>query len=237
MTNASYGSVYSRTVATMRTLEDLVGPEAMGKAMKLYYERWKFRHPSAADLRDALAEGTGHPELVKRIFDQQVYGTDRVDAGIVNLKSEEQVPRAGTVVKDGKRVTITRKQVDEEIAKARKAWRKAHKGAKHGGPYPWLTTLVVRRTGAPLPRTVKVNFADGSSQTVSWDDGSRWKRFTFTRPVKAVSAELDPDRRLYLDANSLNDSYRIKKDRSASNRWTADAQAFVQSFYTFLGTL
>jgi len=52
-----------------------------------------------------------------------------------------------------------------------------------------------------------------------------------------VSAELDPGRELYLDANSLNDSYRIKKDDSAASRWTADAQAFVQSFYTFLGTL
>lgn len=237
MTNMSYGSVYSRTSATMRTLEDLVGYKAMGKAMKLYYERWKFRHPSAADLRDALAEGTGHPGLVKQIFDAQVYGTQRVDASVVNLKSEEQVPRAGTVVKGGKRVTITRKQVKKEIAKARKAWRKDHKGAKHGGPYPWLTTLVVRRTGAPLPRTVKVNFADGSSRTVKWDDGSRWKRFTFTGPFKAVSAELDPGRKLYLDANSLNDSYRIKKDSSAANRWTTDAQAFLQSFYTFLGTL
>ena len=237
MTSASYSTVYPRTVATMRTLEALVGHEAMGKAMKLYYQRWKFRHPSAADLRDALAEGTGQPELVKQIFDAQVYGTKRVDASIVSLRSEQQVPRAGTVLKDGKRVTITREQVKKEIATTRRAWRKGHEKDKHRGPYPWLTTLVVRRTGAPLPRTVKVDFADGSSQTVAWDDASRWKRFTFTRPVKAVSAELDPGRILYLDADILNNSYRIRKDPSASSRWTADAQALVQTFYTFLGTL
>ena len=59
MSNSSYGSVYARTASTMRTIENLVGPEAMGRAMKLYYKRWNFRHPSAADLRDALAEGTG----------------------------------------------------------------------------------------------------------------------------------------------------------------------------------
>ena len=237
MSNMSYGSVYSRTTATMRTLEDLVGRKAMGKAMKLYYERWKFRHPSAADLRDALAEGTGHPKLVDQIFDSQVYGTRRVDASVVSLKSEEQVPMAGTVVKDGKRVTITRKETEEKIAKARKAWKKAHKDAKHGGPYPWLTTVVVRRTGAPIPRTVEVKFADGSSETVDWNGDSRWKRFTFTKPVKAVSAQLDPKRTIYLDANSLNDSYSVKKHPAAANRWSADAQSLLQSFYTFLGTL
>ncbi|RAP57471.1 M1 family metallopeptidase [Oleiagrimonas sp. MCCC 1A03011] len=237
LSNSSYGSVYSRTASTMRTIENLVGREAMGKAMKLYYERWKFRHPSAADLRDALAEGTGRPALIHQIFDSQVYGTQRVDARVVDVDSAEQLPQAGTVVKDGKRVTVTEKQVDKQIADARAAWKKAHKDAKHGGPYPWLTTVTVRRTGAPVPRRLEVKFADGSSETVKWDDDSRWKRFTFLKPVKAVSAELDPKRELYLDANKLNDSYRVKKDGSASSRWTADAQALLQTFYTFVGTL
>lgn len=237
LSNASYGSVYSRTASTMRTIEELVGRDAMGKAMKLYYERWKFRHPSAADLRDALAEGTGQSALIHQIFNAQVYGTQRVDARIVSVKNEELVPRPGTEMRDGKRVTITRKAVREEIAKARKAWKKSHKGAKHGGPYPFLSTVTVRRTGAPVPRTVEVTFADGSRQTVDWNDGSRWKRFTFTGPVKAVSAQLDPKRTIYLDVNSLNDSYSTKKDTSASSRWTADAQALLQSFYTLLGTL
>ena len=237
MSNASYGSVYARTASTMRTLENLVGHEAMGKAMKLYYQRWKFRHPSAADLRDALAEGTGRPELVKQIFDSQVYGTRRVDASVVALTTEEQMPMAGTEVKNGKRVTVTEKDVDKQAKDARAAWKKAHKDAKHGGPYPWLSTITVRRTGAPIPRTLKVTFADGSTQTVQWDDFSRWKRFSFVKPTKAVSAELDPDRNLYLDANKLNDSYSVKKDGSASRRWSADAQALLQSIYTFVGTL
>ncbi|MBB6183921.1 M1 family metallopeptidase [Oleiagrimonas soli] len=237
LSNSSYGSVYSRTASTMRTIENLVGRDAMAKAMKLYYERWKFRHPSAADLRDALAEGTGQPALIHQIFDAQVYGTQRVDASVVDVDSAEQLPQAGTVVKDGKRVTITESEVDKQIADAREAWKKAHKDAKHGGPYPWLSTVTVRRTGAPLPRTLEVKFADGSSETVKWDDDSRWKRFTFLKPVKAVSAELDPDRPLYLDANKLNDSYSVKKNGSASSRWAADAQALLQSFYTFVGTL
>ena len=47
--------------------------------MKLYYERWKFRHPSLADLREALAEGTGRPDIVEANFNSFVYATGRFD--------------------------------------------------------------------------------------------------------------------------------------------------------------
>lgn len=237
MSSSSYGSVYARTAATMRTLENLLGREAMGKAMKLYYERWKFRHPDAADLRDALAEGSGRPELVHAIFASQVYGTDKVDASVVSIDNEEQVPRTGTEIRDGKRITLTGDEVDKQIDDARTAWKKAHKDAKYGGPYPWQSTITVRRTGAAVPRTVLIKFADDSSETVQWDDASRWKRFTFTKPVKAVSATVDPERKIYLDANSINDSRTTKADGSASRRWSADMASLFQTFYALVGSL
>lgn len=237
MSNNSYGSVYSRTASTMRTIENLVGHAAMGRAMKLYYERWKFRHPSAADLRDALAEGTGQPQLVDQIFASQVWGTRKVDASVVSMDTTEQVPRTGTEVKDGKRVTITSKDVEKQIKDARAAWKKAHPKDQHGGPYPWHTIVTVRRTGAPVPRTLRVTFADGSHKTVQWTDDSRWKRYTFDTPTKAVSAELDPENKVLLDEDILNNSYSAKADPSASRRWTADAEAFLQSISTFVETL
>jgi hypothetical protein len=209
----------------------------MGKAMKVYYERWKFRHPDAADLRDALAEGSGKPDLVNAIFASQVYGTDKVDASVVSVDSEEQVPRAGTELRNGKRVTLTDKDVDKQIDDARAAWKKTHKDAKHGGPYPWLSTITVRRTGAAVPRTVLIRFADDSSETVHWDDASRWKRFTFIKPVEAVSATVDPGQKIYLDANSINDSRTTKADGSASRRWSADVASFFQSFFALVGSL
>jgi hypothetical protein len=209
----------------------------MGKAMKLYYARWKFRHPDAADLRDALAEGSGKPELVKAIFASQVYGTDKVDASVVSIENEEQVPRAGTEMRGGKRVTLTAKDIDKKIDDARAAWKKAHKDARHGGPYPWQSTVTVRRTGAAVPRTVLIKFADGSSETLHWGDASRWKRFSFIKPVKAVSATVDPERKIYLDANSINDSRTTKANGAASRRWSADVASFFQTFYALVGSL
>ncbi|HEY8585404.1 MAG TPA: M1 family metallopeptidase [Rhodanobacter sp.] len=237
MSSRSYGSVYSRTAATMRTLENLLGHEVMGKAMKLYYERWKFRHPSAADLRDALAEGSANPDLVHSIFAAQVYGTDKVDAAVLSIDNEEQKPRAGTQVRDGKRVTLTAKDVSKQVDTARAAWKKAHKDAKHGGPYPWQSTVTVRRTGAAVPRTVLVKFEDGSSESVRWDDGSRWKRLTFVKPVKAVSATVDARQEIVLDTNRINDSRVVKSDGTASRRWSADVASFFQTFYALVGSL
>lgn len=237
MSNLSYGSVYSRSASAMHTLENLVGREAMSRGMKRYYQRWKFRHPSAADLRDALIEGTGRPSLVRRIFDTQVYGTERVDNSVVGIDNIEQVPRPGTVVEDGRRVTLTGDEVDKQISDARKAWKKDHPDAKTGGPWPWHSTVTVRRTGAALPSTLKVTFADGSTDVATWDDGSVWKRFTWDKPSRIVSAELDPGQLDYLDVDKLDDSRTVKSDATASRRWTADFAALFESFCTILVTL
>jgi hypothetical protein len=238
MSNQSYGSVYARTASTMHDLEERLGKDVTERAFKAYYERWKFRHPSAADLRQSLAEASGKPDVVNDVFAHQVYGVHKVDDRVVDIDSEELVPQTGTRVQDGKRVELTDKQVSEQIDKARKDWKEKHKDAKPGtGPYPWRTTVTVRRDGAPVPQTLVVKFADGSSETVQWNDGSHWKRYSWDKPAKAVSAELDPDRKILLDADKLNDSRTVEADGSASRRWAADAAALLETFYTILVTL
>lgn len=238
LSNLSYGSVYSRTATTMHDLELQVGREAMGRAMKLYYERWKFRHPSAADLRAALADGSGQPDVVNKIFAQQVYGTDKVDDRVVSVSSQELEPHAGTQIRDGKRMVVTEEDVEKEISKARKDWKKAHKDAKSGtGPYLWHSTVTVRRDGAPVPETLLVKFKDGSSESVVWNDDARWHRYTWDKPSKAISAELDPQQEVYLDDNKLNDSYSVKANGAAAHRWTSDAAAVLENIYTIMVTL
>jgi hypothetical protein len=95
----------------------------------------------------------------------------------------------------------------------------------------------VFRAGAPVPQLLRVSFADGSHQDVRWNDERRWARFTFTQSAKAVSAELDPERAIYLDADKLNDSRTVEADGSASRRWSADFATLLQTFYSLLVTL
>lgn len=238
LSSSSYGTVYSRTATAMHDLEERLGKPVLERAMHEYYRRWRFRHPSSADLRATLAEVSGNPQAVNAIFDQYVYGTAQIDDRIASIDTAEVLPQAGSTLKDGKRSELDSDALDKQVDKQREAWDKAHPDAKPGsGPFPWHSTVTVRRDGVPVPQLLRVKFADGSSEDVHWNDDRRWARFDFTRPSKAVSATLDPEQNIYLDANKLNDSRTTKADGSASRRWSADAASLLQVFYALVGSL
>ena len=239
LSDTSYGTVYSRTATAMRQIEMLVGKPALERAMKLYYERWKFRHPSAADLRDALAEGTGRADIVNAAFDTYVFGTGKTDDRISSMSSDELLPRPGYHQQNGKQVMLDSKAVDKQIADARAAWAKAHPKAKpgDGGPFPFHTVIVVRRDVVRPPQVLRVTFADGSHRDLAVTAQESWQRFVLDTPVQAVSAQLDPDNKIRMDANKLNDSYSIEANPSASRRWFGDFAALLQAFFTLLATV
>ncbi|MGZ3439050.1 MAG: M1 family aminopeptidase, partial [Polyangia bacterium] len=238
LSSESYGQVYSRTATVMHDLEERLGHEATERGFKLYYQRWHFRHPSTADLREALAEGSGDRHTVEQVFEQNVYGVAVIDDLVQNLTSEEQKPEPGTTFKDGKWTEESEEDVHKRIKKERAEWKKSHPDAKHGeGPYPYRTVVTVRREGARVPETMTVKFADDSTETVRWDDDRLWHRFSFVKPVKAKSVELDPERRHFLDDNKLNDGHLEESDGHAARRWTADIGSFVEVLYSLWGTL
>ena len=238
LSNAEYGTVYSRTATAMHDLEQRLGSEVMGKAFHAYYERWKFRHPSIADFRQSLVEASGRQDIVDEVFSRYVHGVAYVDDRVSDITSTEVLPLAGLSIRDGKRVELSSDDNDDAIEKQRNAWHRAHPGAAEGtGPFPWRTTVTVWRDGEAVPQVLKVTFADGAMETVNWNDGRRWARFDFTHGAKAVSAELDPERRIYLDTNKLNDSRTVEADHSASTRWSSDIAAVLQGFYAWMGTL
>jgi hypothetical protein len=232
------GPVYSRTALAMRDLEERIGKDATERAFKEYYRRWKFRHPSIADLRETLAEASGQRAAVEALFAQQVYRINKIDDRLAQFSSVEELPQPGTAQAGDKWVEATPKTVDERIDAIRDKWKKANPKAKEGsGPFPFLTTVTLRRYGAPVPQTLVVRFADGSSETVRWDADEKWRRFSWVKPAKAVSAELDPQRIHYLDASKLDDSRTIKADASASRRWSAEFAAFVQLLFSLIATV
>jgi hypothetical protein len=237
--SSSYGTVYSRTATAMHDLEERLGKDVMERAFREYYRRWHFRHPSVADLRVVLIDVSGNARAVNEIFDQYVYGTAHIDDRVDAIDTQEVLPLAGSWVKHGARSELVADDRDETVDKQREAWKKSHPDATKGsaGPFPWRSTVTVVRNGSPVPQLLRVTFADGSHEDVHWDDDRRWARFVFTRPTKAVSAELDPDAKILLDANKLNDSRTVRADTSASRRWTADVAAVLQAFYAFLVTL
>ncbi|MET3106609.1 hypothetical protein AAKU67_001319 [Oxalobacteraceae bacterium GrIS 2.11] len=235
---SSYGSVYARTATTMRDLEEELGKDVMERAFKQYYATWKFRHPGIGDFQAVLSEVSGKPDVVARAFSQQVYSTQAMDDRVDKLSSEEVLPEQGTSKINGKWVEATEEQTEELIEKQRKEWKKAHPDAKEGtGPFPFLTTVTLRRKGVAVPQTLVVHFADDSKETVVWNDNQRWARYSWVKPVKAVSAEIDPDQMHYLDGDKLNDSRTLKGSYTSARRWTSELATLIQFIISSIATL
>lgn len=229
------GPVYARTAVMMRDLEAQLGKDVMERAMRTYYQRWKFRHPGIADLQATLAEVSGQAALVNTVFAQQVHAALPVDDRIADFSSDEVLPQPGYA---GASVNVTSEAADEQAEATRKRWHAQHPDAKPGtGPFPWRTAVVLRRRGAAVPQTLVVTFADGSRESVQWQGQERWRRFEWVKPVRAVSAQLDPERKHLLDANKLDDGRTLAADASATRRWTLDLGTILQTLLALLATL
>jgi len=181
---------------------------------------------------------SGDAKNVNEVFDQFMLGTASIDDRVANIDSDEVLPLAGSSLDHGKRSEVDADALDKKVERQRAAWHEAHPKAKPGtGPFPWHSTVSVFRNGAPVPEVLRVTFKDGSHQELRWNDDRRWARFEFTQPTAVVSAELDPEQAVYLDANKLNDSRVVHPDGAASRRWSADVAAAVQAFFALVVSL
>ena len=80
----SFSTVYFRTAIMLRDLEARWGSALMTQAMRTYYQRWKFRHPSTADFQAVLSEVSNDAEHVARVFAQNVYAPAEVNARVMD---------------------------------------------------------------------------------------------------------------------------------------------------------
>jgi hypothetical protein len=74
----AYGAtVYSKGTMVLFTLERTYGEERFLGAMKQYFDRWRWRHPTTADLQRSLQADLG--DNLDGFFQPLVYGTGVVD--------------------------------------------------------------------------------------------------------------------------------------------------------------
>jgi hypothetical protein len=87
----------------------------------------------------------------------------------------------------------------------------------------YRSTVVVRRFGeAIFPVDVLVTFDNGETVTERWDGSDRWRLYTYTRPARLRSAQVDPNRILLLDVNYTNNSKTLEpKSERAARKWAA----------------
>jgi hypothetical protein len=236
--SGSYGLVYSRTALVFHDLEQRLGGDVLARAFREYYRRWRFRHPSTADLEEALAEVGG--DGVRQWFSEQVYAAAPVDDRVESIETREKVPQAGTsVLPDGSRIALDEQQARDQERAAREAFRKAHPGAKPGapGPFAWESVVQARRYAAHVPQRMTFRFEGGEEETVDWPAGERWHRWVFDRPVRISSAQLDAERKVLLDLDKLDDGRTRERAPLASRRWSLELDAWAAFALSILEAL
>jgi hypothetical protein len=234
----SYGLVYSRTALVFHDLEQRLGGDVLARAFREYYRRWRFRHPSTADLEEALAEVGG--DGVRQWFSEQVYANAPVDDRVESIETREKVPQAGTsVLPDGSRIALDEQQARDQERAAREAFRKAHPGAGPGapGPFAWESVVQARRYAAHVPQRMTFRFEGGEEETVDWPAGERWHRWVFDRPVRISSAQLDAERKVLLDLDKLDDGRTRERAPLASRRWSLELDAWAAFALSILEAL
>jgi hypothetical protein len=245
----SYGlNSYPRTDLTLSTLERYVGEDVMARVMREYQQRWRYRHPASQDFFDTVNDVTGQD--FGWFFDQFVEGTGTLDYEITGLKSEQPRTAIGVYDKDGQKG-----EVKEE----------AQKGERKDAPYEnevdvcrvgeaWFPVEMLFRfeDGSKVmakPVTVrdgvieyqlshsKSGDKDGKQWTETWAINDRWKKFKFTSASELVTAELDPEKKVLLDANLTNNGKTDATGIGAATRWSSGAMFWVQALLQTLSGL
>ena len=205
LNDASYGlNSYRRTGLTLRTLESYLGEDTMARVMRVYHQRWRYRHPSTQDFVNVVNEVSGRN--MDWFFRQFFYGSDVADYAVSDISSTPIQGRVGVYDEGGKKVTHSAKAAEEAFAKSKdKRYR---------------STITVRRLGDALaPVDVTVHFDNGETAREHWDGQYRWIKYVYERPAQVVSAELDPEQKLALEANFTNNSYQVKEDNRGAAKW------------------
>ena len=87
MDGSSYGGItYSKTALMLLTLESLIGEKAVIHGLHVYFDRYKFKHPTPAEFTATMNEAVG--QNLDWYWKQAIYGTEVLDDRILSASSE-----------------------------------------------------------------------------------------------------------------------------------------------------
>jgi len=178
---------YSKPALMLLTLENYLGQQRMKEVMRTYYERYKFKHPTTLDFTSTVNDVTGQD--YGWFFDQILFGSDVLDYKVERIMNK-RIPGGyqGIFGDPSSNDTVS---VLPEV--------------KTDSMQVYESKVTVAREGEVVfPVEVLVRFYDGSEIKEIWDGKDRFKIFTYKGNQKVVSATVDPDRKIWLDINFLN---------------------------------
>ncbi|MFK7809870.1 MAG: M1 family metallopeptidase [Saprospiraceae bacterium] len=206
--------VYTKTALALQTLSGLVGLETMDDIMRTYFQEWKFKHPGRKDFIAVVNRvvtqhhGNRFGENVNWFFDQVLDETSLCDYAVTDIRNlEEQNPFG---ILNGK----------EEDCLA--------PTDKIAGKYN-ATVVVQRLEEMKVPVEILITFESGRTQKENWDGMGRSISFTYEHSEKILSAIVDPDRKIYLDKNFINNSHTVHSQKTGIRKYTVQFLTWMQN--------
>jgi hypothetical protein len=209
---------YQKTATWLSTLMGIVGEPATNEIFREYYKKWAFRHPSGRDFIAVVNEvvtkihGNKFGKDMNWFFDQTVYGTGLCDYKAVSLTNHiSETPIDTRAFSDS-----TEKEQKNEI--------------KY-----FKSKVELERVGdVMLPVEVLVHFDNGEEILESWDGKSRVKDFEYSGPRKIEWVKIDPEFKIRMDINFINNSIADNPDvvpvRKLTNRLITFLEFFISIF-------
>jgi hypothetical protein len=214
---------YSKPALVLNTLEGYLGEQAMARLMRTYHERWRFKHPRSEDFFALVNEVTGQDW--SWYFDQVVRGTDIVDYDIGSARTKGTAQ--GVFDEAGGRKTVTGTDAEAKDLENERSKKQVYE-----------SIVVVRRSGGvALPVEVAFKFEGKPVERQTWDGREPTKIFRFERPEKLEWADVDPDRKIALDVNWVNNGRRLEPDLRPAASWTARWLFLLQNVFTTVGLM
>jgi hypothetical protein len=209
----SYGAnVYQKAALTLLTLEGYLGEEVMAEVMRTYFERWKFRHPRSEDFFAVAKEVSGRD--LDWFFDQFFKSPDKLDYAVGTIRSVEVKEPKGIFDSGG----------DDQSPDAPEDAAKMYE----------TEVTVVRRGELVFPQEILVIFEDGQEVRETWDGRDRWIRFEYVKPVRLKMVRIDPEDKIPLDINQMNNSRVMKPERTPLLRQALGFMLVFQKFLTLM---
>ena len=177
--DAYVSATYAKTALALRTLGGLLGgQERVVAALGDYARRHRFGHPRERDFRAAFSAATGG--AVDGVLGELLHDTGTLDYAVARVDVHE-VP-----------ALLPSGAATSPPAAAETRYR---------------SEVVVERRGAlRVPVDIVVVYDDGGETRETWDGQGRWYRIDVTSTRQASYAVVDPDGKLPLDVNRLNNS-------------------------------
>ncbi len=190
---------YSKSATFLLTLDRMIGRESMDKIMKTYYKRWKFKHPCSTDFIDIVNEvvledhGARFGPNMNWYFDQVLYGSDVCDYKLAAIRNTKVSPPRGIHEVNNNKMTYSSNEYENDLYESK---------------------VILHRLGEVImPVEVLIHFTNGEELIKTWDGRSRSKEFIFERPEKIEWAQIDPENKIMIDINLMNNGRTTKPEK------------------------